>query len=184
MYPYPLPHTISNFAGEELTFKAIELEDGVQKMLIDNRIQPGSGPPMHVHFQQEEYLRVVKGTIGYQVLGKEAKYAGAGESILFERNVVHRFWNAGDDILECTGWVKPANTTDYFLTAQYNSMNKAGKMEGDLFDGAYLLTRYRSEYDVMIIPPFVKRVIMPVVVVIGKLLGKYGHFKDAPEPLK
>lgn len=62
-------------------------------------------------------------------------------------------------------------------------MNKAGKPEGAPFNSAYLVTRYRSEYDVAVIPTFVKRVIMPITVSIGRLLGKYEHFKDAPEPL-
>jgi hypothetical protein len=63
-------------------------------------------------------------------------------------------------------------------------MDKAGKQEGDPFDSAYLITRYKTEYDVSVIPGFVKKVIMPITVVIGKLLGKYKHFKDAPEPLR
>jgi hypothetical protein len=65
-----------------------------------------------------------------------------------------------------------------------NSVNKAGKPEGDPFDSAHLLSRYKSEYDVMVVPTFVKKVVMPVMVFIGKLLGKYDHFKDAPEPIK
>jgi hypothetical protein len=51
-------------------------------------------------------------------------------------------------------------------------------------DGAYLLNRYRSEYDITGIPRFVKRVIMPVTVFVGKLLGKYKHFRNAPLPVK
>lgn len=184
MYPYSFPHTISNIVGEELTFKAIEMENGEQKILVDNRVQPGCGPAMHIHFKQDECLTVEKGRLGYQEEGESEKFLEVGESVLFVRNKMHRFWNAGDDVLECSGWIKPANTVDYFLTALYNSVNKAGKPEGDPFDGAYLITRYKTEYDVAVIPGFVKKVIMPITVVIGKLLGKYDHFKDAPEPLK
>ena len=46
------------------------------------------------------------------------------------------------------------------------------------------MTRYRSEYDLKDIPPFVKKVIFPITVAVGKLLGKYSHFKNAPQPLK
>jgi quercetin dioxygenase-like cupin family protein len=184
MYPYQLPHTISNNFGEELTFKAIEIENGVKKMIVDNRVQPSCGPTMHVHFKQEECLTVIKGKLGYHISGGEEKVIGEGESILFKRGEMHRFWNAGNSVLECTGWLKPANSTDYFLGALFNSMDKAGKMEGDPFDGAYLITRYKSEYDVLAIPAFVKKVIMPITVVVGKILGKYKHFKDAPKPVK
>lgn len=184
MYPYKLPHVISNPFGEELTFKKIEMENGEKKMIVENRVEPGAGPPFHVHFKQDECLVVVKGELGYQVHGQEEKFLNEGDSVIFKRGEMHRFWNAGDKMLECIGWVKPANTLDYFLTGIYNSMTKAGKPEGDPFDSAFLITRYKTEYDLLAIPPFVKKVIMPTTVAFGKLLGKFGHFKDAPKPLK
>lgn len=183
MYPYPLPHTIENCLGEKLRFLRVEEENGVKKMIVYNEVDPDCGPEMHVHFKQDEALTVVEGRMGYQLKDGPELIAEVGETILFERGTFHRFWNAGKSQLKCEGWLKPANTTDYFLTALYNSINKAGKPEGDPFDGAYLITRYASEYDVDVIPGFVKKVIMPITVSIGKMLGKYPHFKDAPEPL-
>lgn len=184
MYPYQLPHTITNPFGEELTFSSIELEGGEKKMIVENRVEPNAGPPFHVHFKQDESLTVTKGKLGYQIQGEEERFLSEGESVTFRRGQMHRFWNAGETMLKCTGWVKPANTVDYFLTALYNSITKANKPEGDPFDSAFLITRYKSEYDVAAIPSFVKKVIMPITVIIGRLLGKYDHFKDAPEPIK
>ncbi len=183
-YPFNYPHTIKNFTGEELTFHSLVEEDGVSKMIVYNKVQPGAGPVFHVHFKQDESLTVLKGKMGYQVDGEEEKFLQEGESVIFKKGQMHRFWNAGQDLLECKGWVKPANSLDYFLTGLYAAMDKAGKPEGDPFDSAFLVNRYRTEYDVKVIPPFVKKVIFPITVVIGHLLGKYKHFKDAPEPLK
>lgn len=182
MYPYTYPHTISN-QGESLTFESIEVENGEKKVIVSNKVKPNSGPPFHVHFKQDECLTVKKGIMGYQLFGQDEVIIKEGETVLFKRGEIHRFWNAGEEDLECTGWVMPANSLDYFLTGIYNSMNKAGKPEGDPFDSAYLITRYKSEYDMAVIPSFVKSVIMPITVVIGKFLGKYDHFKDAPEAL-
>ena len=184
MYPYQYPHRISNPFGEELTFQKIIREDGIPKILVTNKVAPGSGPPFHVHFKQEESLTVMKGRLGYQIKGQEEKFLEEGESAMFKRGEMHRFWNAGESILECEGWIKPANSIDYFLTGMYNSVAKSGKPEGDPFDSAFLVTKYRSEYDVDVIPGFVKKVIMPVTVLVGKILGKYKHFKDAPPPIK
>ncbi|PHN04311.1 cupin domain-containing protein [Flavilitoribacter nigricans] len=183
-YPFAFPHTISNPMGELITFHDIEEEDGVKKMTVYNQVQPGSGPPFHVHYKQEESLTVVKGVMGYQIDGQEEKILEAGETVIFHRGQMHRFWNAGSEILECKGWIKPANSLDYFLSGIYSSMSKAGKPEGDPFDSAFLMTRYKSEYDLKEIPAFVKKVIFPITVLIGKFLGKYGHFKDAPKPIK
>ena len=183
-YPFSLPHTIKNFHGEVLIFKSIEEENGEKKMLVENKVTPGAGPPFHVHFKQDEGLTVSKGTMGYQIDGQEEKFLKEGESVVFTRGEMHRFWNAGEDVLECTGWVKPANSLDYFLTGVYNSMNKSGTAQGDPFDSAYLMTRYKSEYDIKAVPAFVKKVIFPITVLIGNMLGKYKHFQHAPKPLK
>ena len=183
-YPFAYPHAITNFTGEELIFQELVDEDGIQKVIITNRIHSGAGPVFHVHFKQDECLTVVRGKMGYQIDGEEEQFLEPGQSVLFVKGQMHRFWNAGKDLLECKGWVKPAHSLDYFLTALYASMDKAGKVEGDLFDNAYLVYRYRSEYDVKVIPGFVKNIIFPIIVSIGRLLGKYHHFKHAPAPVK
>ncbi|MCB0663654.1 MAG: cupin domain-containing protein [Saprospiraceae bacterium] len=183
-YPFTYPHVIQNPFGEKLVFESIEKENGEEKVIVTNEVRPGSGPPFHVHFKQDEFLKVTHGKMGYQIDGEAERFLEPGESVLFKRGQMHRFWNAGEGMLECTGWVQPANSLDYFLTGIYESMNKAGKAEGDPFDSAFLMVRYKSEYDLKEIPGFVKSVIFPITAFIGKILGKYKHFKDAPAPLK
>jgi hypothetical protein len=72
----------------------------------------------------------------------------------------------------------------FFLSAIFAAQTKTGKPQPETFDAAYLLTRYASEYDMLEIPRFVRKVILPVVYRVGKLLNKYEHFKDAPEAVK
>lgn len=177
------PHTITNCEGETIIFHGVQEEADGDKVIVENFVQPGHGPAMHTHFLQDESLTVVKGKLGYHVLGEAEKYAHAGETVLFKRGVPHRFWNAGPDILNCQGYIKPANTIVFFLSAIYAAQNKSGKAEPEAFDGAYLLTRYGQEYDIHGIPTFVKKTVMPLTYNLGCLLGKYKHFKDAPEPV-
>ena len=61
---YSYPHTIENGAGEQLTFIAIKQGPDGEYLEVENQVSPGAGPPMHVHFKQEESLTVVKGRIG------------------------------------------------------------------------------------------------------------------------
>lgn len=178
------PHTISDTKGETIVFKSVERTPQGDKVIVENFVEPGQGPPMHTHFMQDEALTVVKGKIGYQILGQEPKYAGPGETVTFRRGVPHKFWNAGEEVLNCVGWVQPANTIVFFLSAVYAARVKSGTERPETFDGAYLLTRYRREYDMNEIPGFVKKVIMPLTYFIGRMLGKYKHFKDAPEPVR
>ena len=178
------PHKIQNCIGETLIFKELQQEPDGDRLVVENYVKPGIGPLMHTHWLQDECLTVVRGHLGYQIQGQPKQYVKEGESILFKRGVPHRFWNAGDDILHCQGWVKPANTIVFFLTSVFAAQNKSGKAEPERFDGAYLLTRYASEYDLPEIPAFVKKTILPLTYQLGKILGKYKHFDDAPEPVR
>jgi quercetin dioxygenase-like cupin family protein len=181
---YQLPHTITNVTGETLVFKELVHEPDGDRLLVENYVVPNSGPPMHTHFLQEEALTVVTGRIGYQLQGQPEQYAGEGETVVFKPGIPHRFWNAGEDVLHCKGWVKPANTIVFFLSSVYAAQTKTGTDRPEKFDGAYLLTRYASEYDMAEIPKFVKKVILPATYYIGRLLGKYKHFENAPAPVK
>lgn len=181
---YSLPHIIKNHLGEELIFHRIEMEDGEEKLIVENYVAPDAGPIMHTHYMQDECLTVLQGMLGYQIMGEETKYAGIGETVMFKRGTPHRFWNAGSGELNCFGWIKPANNIIFFLTALYNSINETGKERPNQFDGAFLMHRYRNEFDMPEIPKFVKSVIIPATYQIGKLTGKYKKYKDAPAPLK
>lgn len=181
---YQLPHTIQNSIGETLIFKELVKEPDGDRLLVENFVTPQSGPPMHTHFLQDESLTVVQGKIGYQVLGEEPKFAEVGETVLFERGIPHRFWNAGESILHCKGYIKPANTIVFYLSSIYAAQNKTGTGQPEKFDAAYLFTRYASEYDMPQLPGFVKKIIIPATYYVGKLLGRYKHFADAPEPVR
>ena len=117
-------------------------------------------------------------------MGEEERFAEPGEEVLFKRGVPHRFWNAGEEVLNCVGWVNPPNTLAFFLKSLYAAIDKGTGGRPENFDSAYLMTRYKSEYDIPEIPSFVKKIIIPITYFIGKLLGKYKHFENAPEPVK
>jgi quercetin dioxygenase-like cupin family protein len=177
------PHTIDNGAGERLTFLGIRSDEQGEYAEARNSVSPGNGPPMHVHHLQEESLTVERGTMGWQRLDEEEHLARAGESVTFAPGDVHRFWNAGDDELVCTGFIRPPDNLEYFLTKIYASTRANGGRRPRLFDSAYLLSRYRSEFGMADIPRPVQRVVFPIVVAIGRLLGLGRRFADAPEPV-
>lgn len=174
------PHTINSGTGEELTFLQMVREGQEDRLEVENCVQPGAGPPMHVHYLQEEGLTIRSGKMGYQVLGEPARYAEEGESVKFLPGVAHRFWNAGTNELRCFGYSKPAHNFEYILTATFASMMANRGARPGLFDAAFLLTRYRSELGMLEIPRTVQKFIFPVLVTIGRLLGRFAKFNDAP----
>ena len=181
---FSLPYTINNNRGEELCFLRMEMEDGEEKLIVENKVAPGAGPVMHTHYKQDESLTVLQGKIGYEIQGQPAQYARVGETVVFKRGVAHRFWNAGEDELVCRGWIKPANSIIFFLTALFNAVKESGTDKPEQFDGAYLIHRYRKEYDLPELPRFVKSVIIPATYGIGQLTGRYRKFRGAPKPIE
>ena len=176
------PYTIDNGHGEQLTFTGVTSGPEGESAEADGIAQPGAGPPMHVHYLQEEAVRVIHGRVGYQVLGEEAKFAEAGESVVWPAGTAHKWWNAGKTELRMIGWCRPPGNVEFYLTTLFTSAKQNGGRPA-LFDAAFLLTRYRSEFAMLDLPVFVRHIVMPVVYAIGRVIGKYEKYKNAPEPL-
>ena len=184
MNPYTYPHTIENGAGERLTFLRRVPGSAGDRLEVENVVTPGAGPPMHVHHHQEEALTVQEGWIGYQRLGEPPQFAGPGETVAFKPGEAHRFWNAGEGELRCTGYIEPADNVEYFLTELYASTKRRGGARPDPFDAAFLARRYRSEFALSEIPAAVQRFIFPLQVAVGRLLGRYKRYAAAPAPAR
>jgi quercetin dioxygenase-like cupin family protein len=178
------PWTIDNGGGERLTFlRRVPGRHG-DRLEVENVVSPGAGPPMHVHYFQDEALTVQEGRIAYQRPGEPAQFAGPGETVTFVAGDAHKFWNPGDTDLRCTGYIEPADNIEFFLSAIFESTRRGGGKRADPFEAAYLITRYRSEFALLDVPAVVQRVVFPVQVALGTLLGKYQRYADAPAPIR
>jgi quercetin dioxygenase-like cupin family protein len=176
------PYTIENGSGESLTFLGVVSGKDGDRVEAESRALPGAGPPMHVHHFQEEAMTVVTGTLGFQVAGGPLQYAGPGDTKVFAPGVGHRWWNAGDAELRVTGWAKPPLNVEYFLSSLFDSMKRNGRSRPGMFDAAFLLTRYKSEFGMLAIPALVQKLAFPVLLAVGHALGKYERYRDAPAP--
>jgi quercetin dioxygenase-like cupin family protein len=181
---YSYPHTIENGAGERLTFIRRVSGAAGDRLEVENVVKPGAGPPMHVHRYQEEALTVQQGRLGYQRLGERPRFVGPGEMVAFKPGEAHRFWNAGEGDLRCTGHIEPADNVEYFLTELYESTRRSGSARPGPFDAAFLMRRYRSEFAMVEIPAAVQRFVFPLLVTVGRMLGKYRRYADAPTPVR
>lgn len=177
------PIQIDNGHGERLMFERLVPMPNGDRLEVRNEVEPGAGPPMHVHFKQEEGLTVVAGRVGYQLKGEAPRYAGVGESVVFAPGVAHRFWAAGDERLCCMGYIQPADNSVYFLSEVFRS-TRANGGQPNAFTAAYLLHKYRSEFAILAIPGFVTSVVFPVLRLIGGLTGRFKEFEGGPTPLR
>ncbi|MFL5861877.1 MAG: cupin domain-containing protein [Solirubrobacteraceae bacterium] len=180
----PYPRTIDNGHGERLTFLGVRHDaDGRQLLEVENQVQPGAGPPMHVHYLQEESLTVQEGRMGYRLAGQPDRFAGPGDTITFAPGQMHRFWNAGTEVLRCSGWASPPDNLEYYLTEVFASTRRGGGRPNP-FDVAYLLGHYRTEFGLGEIPAPVRAVVFPLLRVVGRLLGRDRRYADAPPPIR
>ena len=171
-----------NKNGETLIITKSSKETGGQFTEFEGTEEPGVGPPMHVHFRQEEKVKVVKGKMRIKTLTKEFSLT-EGQEYMFTPGEAHHFWNEGDQTLHYSGHVKPSNNYEYFIKHIYQSSNEANDDKPSSFDAAFLLTKYKSEMDMLVIPKPVKRIVFPILLVIGRVMGKFKKFKDAPSAI-
>jgi quercetin dioxygenase-like cupin family protein len=158
--------------GEILLMRRMLDAQGEIVLTLDGTLPPGtSGPPLHAHFHEHEEGIVKAGTLGAQ-LGTEEIVIPAGGAAVFPAGIRHRWWNAGDDLLEFSGQVVPAVDLDRYLQAVFAVLN-ASNGRPPIFYLAHVLWRHRDTQLLSIPPPAIQRIALPVVLIIGRILGKY-----------
>jgi mannose-6-phosphate isomerase-like protein (cupin superfamily) len=130
------------------------------------------GPPMHVHYVEEEQGRVTAGRLSVEVDGRRIE-AGPGEIVRFPKGVPHRWWNAADQPVAFEGHSRPLADLDRYLQAVFEVMNAGTSVRPPLFYLAHLALRHRRTQAALVIPRPLQMVLFPVVVAIGTLLGRY-----------
>lgn len=142
-------------------------------LIIEGTLPPGSkGPPPHVHFQEREEGSVQAGTLGARI-GDQALVVQAGGNAAFPAGAVHSWWNAGETLLEFNGQVVPAVDLDQFLQALFAVLNASANNRPSIFYLAHVLWRHRRTQRLARPPVAIQRILFPMVLLLGRVLGKY-----------
>jgi len=81
------PHSLG---FSTVSFKVGTAETGGGLFIMEHtHLMPG-GPPLHLHWSQEEWFCVIEGKVAFQV-GEQRVTLGPGESVLGPRRVPHTF---------------------------------------------------------------------------------------------
>ena len=158
---------------EILRMRRVRATDGQPVLELQGSLPPRcSGPPPHIHFFELEEGTVQAGTLGARI-GKETITVPTGGRAVLPTGIVHHWWNAGEDLLEFHGTVTPAVDLDRYLQGVFAVMNASASGRPSLFYIAHVLWRHRETQGLMTPPPAVQRLLFPVVLAIGRMLGKY-----------
>ena len=176
------PYTIDNGSGELLSFTGVTRAPDGERIEVEGVAQPGAGPPMHVHYIQDEAAQVVTGRLGYQILGEEPKFANAGDTVVWPAGTPHKWWNAGTTELRMTGWCRPPDNIEFYLGEIFASMKRNGGRPA-LLDAAFLMTRYHTEFDMLVMPSLARKIVIPIFYWIGRVIGAHRKYDGAPKPV-
>jgi mannose-6-phosphate isomerase-like protein (cupin superfamily) len=162
----------SRHTGERLALRRV-LRDGEPCLELKGSLPPHrEGPPMHVHFVEDEEGYVRSGILSVVIDGHRTT-AGPGASTSIPRGAAHRWWNAGDEPLEFEGYARPVVDLDRYLQAIFEIMNAGPVGRPPLFYLAHAALRHRRTQAVLIMPRPIQAVVFRVVVAVGTVFGRY-----------
>ena len=165
--------TLSNrHTGEQLHLRRV-VRGGQMCLELKGSLPPRQdGPPLHVHFKEHEEGTVIAGTLSAEVDGRQIEVRAGGTAPL-PMGSAHRWWNAGDDTLVFEGLTTPVVDLDVYLRAAFEVLNSGPHNRPPLFYIAHLAWRHRKTQAVLFAPLWLQRVLVPAVVLVGTLLGRY-----------
>jgi quercetin dioxygenase-like cupin family protein len=159
--------------GEILRMRRLHDAQGRIVLILEGTLPPGAnGPPLHVHTQENEEGIVKAGTLG-ALVGTERITVPGGGTVTLPAGIAHRWWNAGDDLLEFNGQVVPVVDLDRYLQAVFAVLNASSNGRPSIFHFAHVLWRHRDTQMMAVPAPAIQRIVLPVVLFIGRILGKY-----------
>lgn len=103
----------ANPIGGPLVFKVRAEQSGDALTLFENEVPPHSGPPLHVHDQQDEAWWILDGRVRF-LLGAEESVVGAGGFVWVPRGVPHAFRNDAESAARMLVLFTPGGMEPFF----------------------------------------------------------------------
>jgi quercetin dioxygenase-like cupin family protein len=98
---------------EQIVFKATVATTGDAFEFLEVRVQPGGGPPDHVHRDHDEAYYLCTGSLRFRV-GDELFTATAGTFVLVRKGTAHAFTNPSTEPATMLVLVRPAGLQGFF----------------------------------------------------------------------
>jgi mannose-6-phosphate isomerase-like protein (cupin superfamily) len=159
--------------GEILRMRRVRGDDDHSVLILEGSLPPGtSGPPLHVHVDSRETMIVKAGSLGVRI-GPQTLELSAGMTAAVPAGIRHTWWNAGDQLLELSGRTVPAGDLDRFIQGIFAVVNASSSGRPSIFYLAHVLWRHRHTQTVALPPRAIQRVLFPLVLLLGNVLGRY-----------
>ena len=159
--------------GEWLELERSRAANGTEELrMTGSLLACREGPPPHLHFEEDEHVEVVSGRASVLLDGNRLELV-AGQQISFPKGSIHTWWNDGVDEVVIRGVATPVIDLDRYLQAVFQVLDAGSPNRPPMFYMAHVMHRHRSTQLTPVIPRAIQRVLLPVVVLLGTVLGKY-----------
>jgi len=101
--------------GEHITFKVRGAQTGGAVAFIEDEVQPGYGPPPHIHLHENEVFYVMAGEFTF-TLGERTVAAPPGSLLTVPKGQLHTFQNVGTTPGRLVAMIWPAVAFEGFVT--------------------------------------------------------------------
>lgn len=102
------------FNGDRYTLKAGTKDTHGALGVMEAEIPPGSGPPLHIHHNEDEMFYLLEGTLEIVDVDRTL-IAEAGSFLFLPRGSAHRFTNISDKPARMLMLFSPSGFEDFFL---------------------------------------------------------------------
>ena len=99
--------------GPNLSHVKVSAQDTGGALAIFENIGNASGPPLHVHPNQDEIFHILEGRVLFQV-GEERMELGTGDTLFAPRGIPHAFLKIGDQPARMYITYQPAGKMEAF----------------------------------------------------------------------
>ena len=127
--------------GDHMTLKIHGRDTGGIFSQMEASCQPQVGPPLHIHYREEETFFVIEGEFEF-VCGDLRTTGRPGTVVHLPRGVAHRFKNIGESMGRLLITLTPAGAEDFF--AEVGALTP--EQQSDLPKVAALAARYGLEF--------------------------------------
>lgn len=113
LFMKPGQGTSLSIPGSILTFKAVSEDTNGQYTLIEEQVDPDSGPPPHIHHREDSAIYILEGELEFQ-LGDQTVIATPGTFLYSPKGHLHTFRNNTTQRAKMLTWCMPAGIEQFF----------------------------------------------------------------------
>jgi mannose-6-phosphate isomerase-like protein (cupin superfamily) len=176
--------TLTNpVTGERMTFLKTSAETDGEFVLIELEAEADAAvAAAHIHPAQTETFEVLEGTLAVK-LGRKQLEAKAGDILVVEAGVAHKWWNGGGSPVRFRCEVRPAREFESLIETMFTLSADGKTIRRGLTNPLRLAVIARHHIDDVVlpgVPVWLQKAALAVGSPLGRAFGYRPHYGGTP----